>query len=149
MGRRKIVGVCGVPECGQPLKANGWCSRHDDRARRTGGDPTPAPKLTTEERFFAKVDVPSTCWMWTGAVNAEGYGVFQTWPSGTVLAHRWSWELFHGPIPEGLHMDHLCHERRCVNPDHLDPVTNGENVRRSNRRRAKINGVRVYGSDPS
>ena len=69
------------------------------------------------------------CIEWTGGRLPKGYGMF--W-SGTarVYAHRWAYEAEHGPIPDGLHIDHLCRNRRCVNVAHLEAVTSGENTRR-------------------
>lgn len=82
-------------------------------------------KQTTEERFWAKVDKngPGGCWLWT-AGTSKGYGQFLNG------AHRVSYEMLVGPIPEGLHIDHLCRVRACVNPDHLEPVTRKENILR-------------------
>lgn len=86
--------------------------------------------------FWEKVnkDGPNGCWEWTGWISTEGYGGFQTpkRPRGprSTYAHRFSYELLVGPIPKGLHIDHLCRNRKCVNPDHLEPVTNRENVLR-------------------
>lgn len=73
------------------------------------------------------------CWLWRGNVN-DGYGRFEPRRAGkrvSVRAHRWAYEHFVGPIPAGLHLDHLCRYRLCVNPSHLEPVTNEENNRRS------------------
>lgn len=84
-----------------------------------------------EQRFFAKVRFTSECWEWTGAVNSYGYGVI--WiaaPDTKALAHRLAYEHLVGPIPEGLTLDHLCRNRRCVRPDHLEPVTSRTNVLR-------------------
>jgi hypothetical protein len=80
-----------------------------------------------EERFFSKVDGGSyeECWQWQGGGTNNGYGCF----AGTT-AHRWSWEFFNGPIPERLQIDHLCRNKGCVNPWHLDPVTAKVNVGR-------------------
>ena len=87
------------------------------------------------ERLFAKVDAESDCWLWTGALQREGYGhVRLTRERRTVRAHRAVWEVLVGPIAEGLTLDHLCRVRRCVNPDHLEPVTLAENVARGSRR---------------
>lgn len=71
------------------------------------------------------------CWIWAGAKQSMGYG--ETWDRDAkrvVLAHRHVYELLNGPIPEGLVIDHRCRVEVCVNPWHLEPVTQGENVRR-------------------
>jgi hypothetical protein len=95
---------------------------------------------TLEERFLARVDRNGECWLWTGIVKTNGYGIFSTGRrKSRVHAHRWSYEHFVGPIPEGLEIDHTCHDpatckersacphRRCVNPAHLRAVTRREN----------------------
>ena len=85
--------------------------------------------MTVEERFWVKVEKTESCWIWTGAHKNSGYGSF--WAGDrSVLAHRYSWALEHGPVPEGLELDHLCRVRDCVRPDHLDPVDHAENSRR-------------------
>ena len=87
-------------------------------------------KPLTRERlaiFFARVSVqPSGCWLYA-ALNGKGYGVY-----GGEMAHRVTYEWFVGPIEEGLHIDHLCFVKACVNPAHLEAVTLVENNRRSN-----------------
>jgi hypothetical protein len=70
----------------------------------------------------------SGCWLWQGYLNADGYGSL-----GHRAAHRLYYERHVGAIPPGLTLDHTCGVRSCVNPDHLEPVTQGENVRRGNR----------------
>nr|WP_202546322.1 HNH endonuclease signature motif containing protein [Streptomyces sp. SID2119] len=70
------------------------------------------------------------CLLWTAHLKSSGYGEFTAYGRRNVPAHRFAYELLVGPIPSGLHLDHLCRERRCVRPDHLEPVTPGENVRR-------------------
>jgi hypothetical protein len=91
--------------------------------------------LTALERFWAKVDKTDTCWLWTGYVHPKGYGRF--YPGGgrgtqIVYAHRFSFELAHGPMPEGMEADHLCRVRHCVNPEHLEAVTRRVNLDRRN-----------------
>lgn len=86
------------------------------------------------ERFWPKVAKTDGCWHWRGRLNREGYGKFYV---GVVerkyvyiSAQRWAWEQINGPVPPGLVLDHLCRNRACVRPDHLEPVTSGTNVLR-------------------
>lgn len=86
------------------------------------------------ERFWNKVDKSADCWEWT-AYKLNGYGRFGIGGAPKnggriVYAHRWAWESENGPIPEGLSIDHLCMNKGCVNPDHLESVTTEENSQR-------------------
>lgn len=83
----------------------------------------------TNEQFWSYVDASGDCWLWAGNLTKLGYGHLNL-DGKTKLAHRASYELLCGPIPEGLTLDHLCRVRHCVNPDHLEPVTSAENVLR-------------------
>lgn len=78
---------------------------------------------------------PGGCLLWTGKINNRGYGVFW-WRGRDIYAHRAAWEMQVGPIPAGLQIDHRCRVRRCVNVDHLEPVTGSVNQRRGHAARS-------------
>jgi hypothetical protein len=82
-----------------------------------------------EARFRKFLKHVQSCWLWSGALNSYGYGTFRE-DKKRILAHRWSYQHFVGPIPAGREIDHLCRNRNCVNPDHLEPVTRRVNVQR-------------------
>ncbi|KZA06714.1 HNH endonuclease signature motif containing protein [Acinetobacter baumannii] len=86
------------------------------------------------DRFWPKVggDTPIECWPWLASLNDGGYGQIN-FKGRPHRAHRIAYEFLVGPIPEGLVLDHLCRNRRCVNPWHLEPVTDEENIRRGRR----------------
>lgn len=92
-----------------------------------------APKVTpVNDRFWNRVDKLSTsCWIWTGTVGRANYGEF--WLSttqGHTFAHRYAYQIVKGEIPKGLVLDHLCRNPLCVNPDHLEAVTQQVNTLR-------------------
>ncbi len=126
--------ICSISGCERLAKAHGWCGKHYKRWLKTG-DPSQTKWGTVEERFWRKVDKrPNGCWVWGGATGENGYGRFHdgNGERGKLLmAHRYSYELNVGPIPDGLFIDHLCRNRSCVNPDHIEPVTPKENQHRS------------------
>lgn len=94
------------------------------KAKRKGLGP-----LSTPEMFDLYVAKDWTdCWVWLGHISPEGYGKLRM-----QYTHRLSYERFVGPIPPGLHVDHLCRNRYCCKPEHLEPVTHAENIRRAAR----------------
>jgi hypothetical protein len=78
---------------------------------------------------FVAPNTDTGCWEWIGTCQSNGYGAFAV-AGKTLRAHRWAYEHFVGPIPVGLTIDHLCRNRTCVNPEHMEPVTSAENTRR-------------------
>jgi hypothetical protein len=92
------------------------------------------PREPIEVRFWRQVDKTPTCWLWTGTLNRHGYGQFSIPGGKHILAHRYAYQSLVGPIPEGRVLDHVklrgCTSPACVNPDHLEPVTQAVNVAR-------------------
>lgn len=81
------------------------------------------------ERFWQKVQRRHEgCWVWTGALQRDGYAHFTNAAQKTISAHRFSYELHVGPIPEGMDLLHSCDTRSCINPEHLRPGTHHENM---------------------
>lgn len=95
----------------------------------TGGFVMPRRTQTVEERFWNKVHKTTGCWYWEGAL-VRGYGQFGLRKGARIYAHRFSYELLIGSIADGLFIDHLCRNRACVNPVHMELVTNKENALR-------------------
>lgn len=94
----------------------------------------PRPRRNRIETFWerANPEPNSGCWLWSGHLDRNGYSRLSVETGKQVFAHRWAYEKFRGPIPAGMVLDHLCRVPSCVNPDHLEIVTIGENVRRGN-----------------
>lgn len=147
--------TCSVPDCDRRVYCKGWCEPHYRQWRThgvVGGPIRQRINGTPEQRFWPRVDkhgpLPShrpdlgPCWLWTTtASTTNGYPQFRH-GRRMVLAYRFAYETIVGPIPDGLQLDHLCHNqsgceggpdclhRKCVNPGHLEPVTNDENAAR-------------------
>lgn len=139
--------ACKHPGCERPKwRARGYCAAHYGRWAR-GADmdaPIRQPYLSDKERFWNKVTKTDSCWVWNGA-KQKGYGIART-DGKSGLAHRLSYQWLKGEIPEGAQLDHMCHNRSCVNPDHLrfaDAKANGQN--RSGANSNSKSGIRgVY-----
>lgn len=100
----------------------------------------PRTKISPETRFWGKVKKGPDCWIWQGTILSNGYGIFSisSTPYNRQLAHRYSYILHKGPIEN--HIDHLCRVRNCVNPAHLEDVTQAENNRRSIKGKRGVKG---------
>lgn len=129
---------CLVEGCARSTHARGYCGMHYQRLRQYGSlERTRDMAYDPADRFWRAVEKTSDCWLWRGRISANGYGIMHIWRNGntSIRAHRFAYELLVGPIATGLHLDHLCSVRHCVNPAHLEPVTARENVHRSHARR--------------
>lgn len=110
------------------------CYRRLIKQLKKSGQYAPVPGSAGPPRSLARRiddlrDDPSKCWEWDGEKNERGYGRASI-DGKTRPAHRAVYEHLRGPVPEGLVLDHLCRNRLCVNPDHLEPVTNTTNIMR-------------------
>lgn len=102
---------------------------HSERSARTSA---------LSNAFWSNVDKGGDCWLWTGPVMTRGYGKF-SFGGDVELAHRMAYILENGGIPSRMYVDHKCHRRRCVNPDHLRVVTPKQNE--ENRAGAQVNST--------
>lgn len=111
------------------MRARGLCPKHYERWR-AHGDPTYTEwDKSSEARFLEKVVKTPTCWLWQGAVHSSGYGAMYVVEDARMRpAHAWAYENFRGQIPEGLVIDHICHNKLCVNPSHLRTATLAQNA---------------------
>lgn len=119
-------------ECGATAIARGLCNPHYKRAARRGSlPPRIDPETERRRKFWSQVEKTPTCWFWRGSLTTHGYGQFGHGIRGlTTRAHRLAWVWENGPLVAELSLDHLCRNRNCVRPDHLEAVTNRVNVLR-------------------
>jgi hypothetical protein len=142
---------CANPGCDRLRSTRTICDRcyfAEYRAKRRAQLPPLEERRAAYrlERFWARVDKngPNGCWLWTGTHDGHhGYGRLKV-DGHRTGAHRVAYELLVGPIPDGLFLDHLCRNPPCVNPAHLEPVTNRENVMRSPITLAYINSSKTH-----
>ena len=141
---------CSFPGCERKHKYWDLCDGHAQQ-KKTGKTLRPlrpnTRNMPPEDRFWLKVKKTDGCWEWQGALsqNGKGYGVL-TVDKKNVAAHRFSWELVHGAIPNGQEIDHKCFNKKCVNPSHLRLANRAENCQhrsgaQSNNKSSGVRGV--------
>ena len=117
---------CTIDGCETKRYGRGWCEKHYTRWRRNG-DPNVTQRYhNPADALAARTEMQGECLIWTGAIDAGGYGVARV-AGKTRRAHQVSWELANGPTPEGKFLDHICWNRACVNLEHLRVVTRQQN----------------------
>lgn len=101
-------------------------------------------KIIDEFRARVVVDLETGCWEWVGNKVTQGYGRFNIKPKVVVKAHRLSYVMYNGPIPNGLDLHHICNNPSCVNPSHLIPLSRGEHIKTMNRDPGKHNRIKTH-----
>ncbi len=141
---------CSQEGCEGGAERRGWCIKHYRRWQRYG-DPGFAkmPRVTSPADALGRlqhvVDSATGCWLARRGVDKKHTGYASVWFQGrNHLAHRLSYQVNVGPIPEGLQLDHLCRRRECFNPEHLEPVTARENILRSPIAVATLNAAKTH-----
>lgn len=138
---RPSTTMCFVDGCERVTLAKGLCSAHYARKRRGVETDNPIRPRVTDgiDRILTWVELQGSCWNWTGAINQYGYGI-SSQAGKNVMAHRYVYSVLVGVLPEGLDADHICRNRRCCNPDHIEFVSRRENLLRG----AGTYGLRTY-----
>lgn len=137
--------LCTIEGCNNKHRSKGLCNKHYCRNRNHGSPDIVKYEYirgTLDERFWARVEKTDNCWLWTGRISPKGYGQFDL-EDRSITAHRMSWIMANGEIPEELEVNHLCHTRECMLGDncphracirieHLEIISHAENVRKGN-----------------
>lgn len=133
--------LCNLEQCNDKHYGQGYCSKHYWRWKRYGSPDTVRIARTYEETLALRTKQVGDCLIWTGSVDERGYGKLGR--GGKALrAHRYVWEKEVGAIPEGMQLDHLCHNTSCVNIKHLRIATDQQNA--ENRDQDKVRSASGY-----
>ena len=137
--------ICSIDGCERVHYGRGWCQKHYQRWRANGDSLVARQYMDPEEAFVAYARRQGACLVWTGSIHHTGYGSLRV-DGRSVQAHRYAWERVHGPIPDGMVIDHTCWNKACVNVDHLRLASYLENGRyRNGPQSSKRDGARnVY-----
>lgn len=130
--------MCG---CGRPTRLARQSSRHQGVVRGKPVRCVIGHGGRTYPPVAYAIDAETGCWVWQGLMKDNGYGALCI-DNVLEYAHRWSYRTHRGPIPEGMELDHLCRNRACVNPDHIEPVERAMNVRRGSASTLTVDNVR-------
>lgn len=147
--------TCDIPGCGRKHRSKGLCNLHYQRQLQKNKPKTKAELMakarprTVEEKITSYIKKDGNCAVWMGQRDVQGYG--RTMSNGkAVMAHRYIWEHHNGPIPEGLEIDHICHNASCVKVEHLRVVTRQQNAQHRQGampgNKSKIRGVTLHPS---
>lgn len=123
--------LCTMDGCEKLYNCRGYCKYH---YMQSYYGKLPKGETLVENpktKYDRRIDKTGDCWVWLGSRDKRGYGRINNGKGKWKLAHRIIYELYVGKIPEGLVLDHLCMNQPCVNPEHLEPVTQTENIRRA------------------
>lgn len=131
----KPQAICSIENCDDPAKARGWCSKHWTRWWKHD-DPNTTYLIRggdVLDRLANKFTVGDGCWEWTAKAKAKfGYGQITDDDGRSKVAYKVLYRIMVGDVPEGMELDHVCKNVLCIRPDHLEPVTHRENMRRGN-----------------
>lgn len=146
--------TCTAEGCESVVLARGFCNKHYKQRRLAAGGSFSRPSI--EERFLRRIDkngpiaihepALGRCWVWTGPLF-DGYGRIKIGGRNGrhVGAHRWAYEHWVGPVPDGFELDHFaCDNRACANPDHVKPVTHRVNSLRSAVNVTALNAIKTH-----
>lgn len=145
--------TCSFAGCGKPNSSYGLCQSHAAQRRRGKAlfplhskkrpDHTP-PRIEYKQATCPVLILIGPCHVFSGAIGSHGYGMIWTQKKKLALVHRYVWELERGPIPPGLHLDHVCGVRACCNAGHLRVVTPRENSLENSSGAGAVNKMKTH-----